>query len=118
MFMKLGQHSSGIPATPALLETVSALAHQRLGTSSTGQNRLVLPSFKGNYVESNLSLILVERPFRSGLLPELITSCTTSSMTELAAELAACPLLAPNWRALFNRAMRDKSGLPTSPESG
>jgi len=28
--------------------------------------------FKGGYVESNLSLILVERPFRSGLLPELI----------------------------------------------
>jgi len=93
MFMKVGQHSSGIPATPALLETV-ALAHQRLAlqvqqTGRTGWYFRVLRKAMLNQT----CLILVERPFRSGLLPELITSCTTSSMTELAAELAACPLL-------------------------
>jgi len=83
MFMKLGQHGFRYPSHASLLETVSALAHQRPGTGTADRsNRLVLPSLKEGYVESNLSLILVERPFRSGLLPELITSCTTSSMTE------------------------------------
>jgi len=52
-----------------------------LQVQQTGRTGWYFRVLKAGYVESNLSLILVET-FRSGLLPELITSCTTSSMTE------------------------------------
>jgi len=83
MFMKL-RRLAGIPATPALLELSRRWRIKDLALQI--HSRQVEPAgtgvLKAGYVESNLSLILVERPFRSGLLPELITLCTTSSVTE------------------------------------
>jgi len=68
---EIGAVDSGIPATPALLETVSGAGASKTWHFKAQQsNRLVLRVLKEGY-ESNLSLILVERPFRSGLLPEL-----------------------------------------------
>jgi len=107
MFMKLGQHGFRYPSHASLAETSQRWRIKDLALTDRS-NRLVLPSLKEGYVESNLSLILVERPFSQWTIARANDIMHHQlNDRELAAELAACPLLAPNWRrALFNRAIR------------
>jgi MOSC domain-containing protein YiiM len=79
-----------------------------LQVQQTGRTGWYFRVLKEGYVESNLSLILVERPFSQWTIARANDIMHHQlNDRELAAELAACPLLAPNWRrALFNRAIR------------
>jgi len=78
-----------------------------LQVQQTGRPAGTFRVLKAGYVESNLSLILVERPFSQWTIARANHIMHHQlNDRELAAELAACPLLAPKLGRLFNRAIR------------